>query len=146
MYEELLGELERVGPVVMMNSNDEARTRSIFEETFGTMFDPATSPASGKRAEVLCARERPDAVLVLSQPRQRFTPHMSASPLRFAIRCELANEAAPPLLGRFADLEPCVLGDDFAWVMVHTHEDHAVGGPYFVRAESVYSGQSHPPR
>ena len=24
---------------------------------------------------------------------------------------------------------------DFAWCMIHTHEDHAFGGPYFIRAE-----------
>lgn len=146
VYEQMFSELGSVGRVLVLSEDEEAQARSIFDETFGTMFDPATSPAEGKRAEALYGRERPDAVLVLSQRRARFTPHMSASPVRFAIRCDLHGGATPPPLGRFCLLEPCVLAADFAWVLVHTHEDHALGGPYFVRAESVYPGGPHLPR
>ncbi len=40
-------------------------------------------------------------------------------------------------LGAFHNAEFFVCPPDFAWCMVHTHEDHALGGPYFIRAEWV---------
>jgi hypothetical protein len=38
-------------------------------------------------------------------------------------------------LGAFCDIEFLVCPTDFAWSMIHTHEDRAFGGPYFIRAE-----------
>jgi hypothetical protein len=48
-----------------------------------------------------------------------------------------AYECRGPLvpLGAFCDVEFFVCPTDFAWAMIHTHEDHAWGGPYFIRAE-----------
>ena len=38
-------------------------------------------------------------------------------------------------LGGFCDVEFFICPIDYAWAMIHTHEDHALGGPYFIRAE-----------
>jgi hypothetical protein len=38
-------------------------------------------------------------------------------------------------LGAFCDVEFFVCPTDFTWSMIHTHADHALGGPYFIRAE-----------
>jgi hypothetical protein len=38
-------------------------------------------------------------------------------------------------LGSFCDAEFFVAPLDFEWTMIHTHEDHAIGGPYFIRRE-----------
>ena len=48
-----------------------------------------------------------------------------------------AYECHGPLvpLGAFCNVEFFVCSPDFAWAMIHTHEDHALGGPYFIRAE-----------
>ncbi len=35
-------------------------------------------------------------------------------------------------LGTFCEVEFFVSPTDFAWTMIHTHEDHAFGGPYFI--------------
>ena len=40
-------------------------------------------------------------------------------------------------LGEFSDIEFFVSPPDFAWTFVRTHEDFALGGPYFVRAEWI---------
>lgn len=40
-------------------------------------------------------------------------------------------------LGRFCSAEFFVCPLDFAWSMIHTHEDHGLGGPYFIRAEWI---------
>ena len=39
-------------------------------------------------------------------------------------------------LARFHSLEFFVSPLDFAWTMLHTHEDHASGGPYFARRDA----------
>lgn len=36
-------------------------------------------------------------------------------------------------LGEFHESEFFVCPLDYAWTMVHTHEDHSFGGPYFIR-------------
>jgi hypothetical protein len=40
-------------------------------------------------------------------------------------------------LGAFCVLEFCVSPPDLGWTMVHTHEDHGYGGPYFLRREWI---------
>jgi hypothetical protein len=40
-------------------------------------------------------------------------------------------------LSEFHDVEFFVSPADFAWTFIRTHEDFALGGPYFVRAEWV---------
>jgi hypothetical protein len=146
IYPRMLERLASRGRVVELSAGEEEEAREGFLATFGAMFDPATAPATGSRAEAQYSQQQPGAVLVLSQNRRGFTPHMSASPLPFALLCSLREGEPPPPLGAFCKLEPCVVADDFAWAMVHTHEDHALGGPYFVRAERVYSGPRHPSR
>ena len=49
------------------------------------------------------------------------------------------GEALP--LGRFFVAEFFVSPPDFEWTMIHTHEDHGYGGPYFVRAEWIPSAK-----
>jgi hypothetical protein len=42
-----------------------------------------------------------------------------------------------PDLSAFCSLEFFVSPPDLSWTMVHTHEDHGYGGPYFVQKEWV---------
>jgi hypothetical protein len=43
-------------------------------------------------------------------------------------------------LGAFCDAEFFVSPPDLSWSMVHTHEDHALDGPYFIRADWIPRG------
>ena len=36
-----------------------------------------------------------------------------------------------PDLGQFCNLDFAMVATDFSWTMVYTHEDFALGGPYF---------------
>ncbi len=49
----------------------------------------------------------------------------------------MAYECRGPLvpLGNFNSVELFVSPADLDWTMVYTHEDHAFGGPYFIKAE-----------
>ena len=38
-------------------------------------------------------------------------------------------------LSRYNELEFAVFPDSFDWTLIHTHEDGAFGGPYFIRNE-----------
>ena len=42
------------------------------------------------------------------------------------------------ILSSFHDLEFFVSPRDFEWTLVHTHEDHGFGGPFFTRSEWVW--------
>ena len=39
-------------------------------------------------------------------------------------------------LSAFNELEFAVFPESFQWTLIHTHEDGALGGPYFIRAEA----------
>jgi hypothetical protein len=43
-------------------------------------------------------------------------------------------------LGAACDVEFAVSPADLSWTMLHTHEDHALGGPYFIRREWLPDG------
>ena len=47
-------------------------------------------------------------------------------------------------LGEFNDVEFFVSPPDLAWTFVRTHEDFALGGPYFVRADWVEQSGGSP--
>ncbi len=136
-FERLLATLNACGEVDDLDDAEEARAREAFTQIFGRMFDGRTSLVGSGRAADRYGRERPASILVLSQHERRFTPHDATSPLHFALICALRPSEAPPSLGRVHALEPVIVADDFSWAMVHTHEDEAMGGPYFVRAENV---------
>ncbi len=66
-----------------------------------------------------------------------FSAEVAGIPMHVLGRGLDASECRGPLvpLATFCDVEFFVCPTDFAWAMIHTHEDHAFGGPYFVRAE-----------
>ena len=68
-----------------------------------------------------------------------FSAGVAGLPLQVLGRRLDAYECRGPLvpLAAFGDVEFFVCPTDFAWTMIHTHEDHAFGGPYFIRAEWV---------
>jgi hypothetical protein len=63
------------------------------------------------------------------------TSKVEGLPIHVVGRSLSAYECRRPLmpLGAFHNLEFFVCPTDFAWTMVHTHEDHGLGGPFFIR-------------
>jgi len=46
-------------------------------------------------------------------------------------------EGAPVRLGSVCGAEFAIFSEDLSWTMLHTHEDHGHGGPYFMRREWI---------
>jgi hypothetical protein len=42
-----------------------------------------------------------------------------------------------PDLGEFCDMDFAMVASDFSWTMLYTHEDFALGGPYFIQREWI---------
>src|SRR5262245_44536973 len=80
----------------------------------------------------------------LNEPGKRwmlvpFLSNVPGAPMHVLAPRLSAFECEGPLLdlGEFSDIECFVAPPDFAWTFVRTHEDFALGGPYFVRAEWI---------
>ena len=68
-----------------------------------------------------------------------FLSNVPGTPVHVLAQRLSAFDCDGPLveLGEFSDIEFFVSPPDFAWTLVRTHEDFALGGPYFVRAEWI---------
>jgi hypothetical protein len=75
-----------------------------------------------------------------------FSAGVAELPVQVLGRRMDAYECRGPLVpfGAFCAVEFFVCPTDFAWAMIHTHEDHALGGPYFIRAEWLPGGPGEP--
>lgn len=51
-------------------------------------------------------------------------------PRKAAYECH--GDGTLPDLSAFANTDFFIVPNDFTWTMIHTHEDHGFGGPYFV--------------
>jgi hypothetical protein len=68
-----------------------------------------------------------------------FSAGVPALPVHVNRQAIDAYQCRGPLisLGAFCDAEFFISPPDLTWSMIHTHEDHAFGGPYFIRAEWI---------
>lgn len=52
--------------------------------------------------------------------------------------CTAHRYAGPTIdLSAYNELEFAVFPNSYAWTLIHTHEDGAFGGPYFIRNEAA---------
>jgi hypothetical protein len=68
-----------------------------------------------------------------------FSAGVPGPPVQVHRQVIAAYECRGPLiaLGAFCDAEFFISPPDLSWSMIHTHEDHALGGPYFIRADGI---------
>jgi hypothetical protein len=131
--DELQGYLSQSG--VNWDRLDETARRPA-EETWRGIYSGAfrglTHLRRGAKAEHEYLREPCTNYLIVP-----FSGAVVGLPMHVLGRRLDAYECRGPLvpLGAFCDVEFFICPSDFAWTMIHTHEDHALGGPYFIRAE-----------
>src|ERR1019366_62455 len=108
----------------------EAEWRSIF----GHVFRGRPRLKRGAKAEYEFLQEPCTHFLIVP-----FTSDVEGTPMHVYRKSISAYECHGALLrlGEFCDAEFFVSPLDLEWTMVHTHEDHAIDGPYFIRREWV---------
>lgn len=111
----------------------EAEWRSIYSPAFAK----SSRIRAGFKAEFEYSEEGSAQYLIVP-----FTSDVPGIPMDVSMRaqrlmmaCQCEGSLVP--LGPFCNAEFFVSPLDFSWTIVHTHEDHAFGGPYFVRREWV---------
>jgi hypothetical protein len=99
---------------------------------YGRAFRGRPRLKHGFRADHEYAWQSCDHYLVVP-----FSTGVAGLPLHVLGRTISAYECCGPLLplGDYHNAEFFVCPLDLSWTMVHTHKDHALGGPYFIRAE-----------
>ena len=51
--------------------------------------------------------------------------------------CSAFTYSGPAIdLSSYNELEFAVFPETYAWTLIHTHEDFALGGPYFIHADN----------
>jgi len=109
-----------------------------WRSVYGEVWAQGQRHRHGCRAQNEYARERAETFVIAPLPRHVGPPVAGASSLlTCAYECVSAGEL--PDLSALAVLELFVAPHDLSWTMVHTHEDHALGGPYFVRRDWLAS-------
>jgi hypothetical protein len=102
---------------------------------FGNLFDKQARKRTANKARHEFSQVITDRFYVLCISDRQHVPYAGRTQSGFfAYECSLPRKQTMPDLSDFNQLEFVVTGDDFAWTMVHTHEDGS-GGPFFSLAE-----------
>ena len=127
--EELCKFLDSSG--VVATELDRKRTIEVEREwraIFGNAFVGREPLRQGTKAEAEFQRiECSHFWIVTLSSKVAGTPIHPTGSVQFGIECRGGLLS----LSRFHALEFFISPIDFAWTMVHTHEDHASGGPFF---------------
>ena len=99
---------------------------------YGNAFRGRPRLREGLKADFEYSKQPPCRWLVV--PLSSEVEGTSVSPIG---NVETGYECEGPLvpLGGFRNIEFAVAPTDLSWTMLYTHEDHALGGPYFIRLE-----------
>jgi len=107
---------------------------------YGRMFEPGTRRKQGNKARHELGQLTADGFLILAIPDVRVVPFAGNTRRGFAYECAF-EEPSPVLdLSQISGCDIVQCASDFAWTMVHTHEDDGWGGPFFSRSEWQEAG------
>jgi hypothetical protein len=89
----------------------------------------------GAKAQFEYAQQSSEAFRIVPFLGSVAGPHSigTSGPRKAAYDCQ--GGGTLPDLSAFAGTEFFIVPADWSWTMIHTHEDYALGGPYFVRRE-----------
>src|SRR5689334_2295702 len=107
-----------------------------WEDAYGSWFGELFRHKEGAKAEEEYSRQVAPIFCIVPFLGPKAGPHSIGGnwrPKTAAYQCR--GDGTLPDLSAFAERDLFVAPPDLSWTMVHTHEDHALGGPYFVRRE-----------
>ena len=107
---------------------------------FGSAWGAKCRMRTGHRALHEYAQQSAQIFHIVPLAPQRGGPPevTGGSQLRQGFECR--GDGPLPDLSDFADLEFAVSPPGLDWTLAHTHEDHALGGPCFIRREWAEAG------
>ena len=116
--------------------SDRARVEAetAWRRVYGRAFRGRPRLRHGAKADYEYRCQAGDHYLIVP-----FSAGVPGLPVHVYRQAIAAYECRGPLiaLGAFCDAEFFISPPDLSWSMIHTHEDHALGGPYFIQAEWV---------
>jgi hypothetical protein len=115
-----------------LTDSERAEAESQWRAVYGRAFRGCPRLRHGSRAEFEFAQQPAGRWLVV--PIGAKVPGTSVAP-HGAVPTGYECEGPLVPLGAACDVEFAVAPADLAWTMLYTHEDYAIGGPYFVRRE-----------
>jgi hypothetical protein len=129
--------------LVDWNRLDETAQRSK-EDEWRSIFGKAFRALPGRRWRPRFRRGAKAEYEYLSEPTTNFlivpfSSNIKGLPMHLIGHSMGAYECHGKLLplGAFCEVEFFISSIDFQWTMVHTHEDYAIDGPFFIRKEWV---------
>jgi hypothetical protein len=138
--DEKLREFLTAAGVVWERLPDPARVdaQAAWRRVYGRAFRGRPRLRHGARADHEYRKQVCDHYFVVpfGTGVEKLPVHVVGPPLIEAYECR--GPLVP--LGAFHNAEFFVCPPDLSWTMVHTHEDHAVCSPYFIRAEWAPGG------
>jgi len=117
-----------------LSEPERAEIERQWRAVYGEAFRGRPRLRRGIRAEAEYARQPAGRWLVVP-----LSAGVAGTPVTPSQRAATgyACEGPPAPLGAACDVEFAVSPADLSWTMLHTHEDHGFGGPYFIRREWI---------
>lgn len=108
-----------------------------WQTVYGNCFEFRCRLREGGRAQFEYSQEVAECFMVVPFLSNVGGPHSinKSGPGTAAYQCQ--GDGRLPDLSSFKDIDFFIMPPDLAWTMIHTHEDHGFGGPYFIRREWV---------
>lgn len=115
-----------------LDNSAAAAAERAWREVYGEAFVARPRVRQGFKAEHAFQQETCSHFLVVP-----FTSKITGLPMQELGHGRVAYECRGSLvpLGSFHNVEFFVSPIDLSWTMVHTHEDHGFGGPFFMRRD-----------
>jgi hypothetical protein len=99
---------------------------------YGSVWKLGLRHRHGLRAEVEYSRRSATAFLIVPFLGPHVGPHSIWKPGPRTVAYECHGPGSLPDLSPFSNLDFFIAPTDLSWTMLRTHEDHDLGGPYFI--------------
>ncbi len=110
-----------------------------WETLYGNCFVHGNRNKEGARAQYEYSQQFAETFMIVPFLGNVGGPHSINKRCARKAAYECLGHGALPDLSAFAETDFFVVPADMSWTMIHTHEDYAWGGPYFVRKEWMAS-------
>ncbi len=106
-----------------------------WETLYGNCFAYRNRHREGARAQFEYSQQSAETFMIVPFLGNVGGPHSINKRAARKAAYECHGDGTLPDMSAFANTDFFIVPTDLSWTMIHTHEDYALGGPYFVRKE-----------